>query len=94
MDLCGNIKRFGEVANLRLHDSGNGKWEMCIRDRSGINAEFSWMTRTLSGLNKHIIFVAHRDTRKEGDDTVLSLPCVKSPTTPSLPNWICSAILK
>ena len=22
------------------------------------------------GLNKHIIFVAHRDTRKEGDDTV------------------------
>ena len=28
------------------------------------------MTRTLSGLNKHIIFVAHRDTRKEGDDTV------------------------
>ena len=41
-----------------------------IRDWSGINAEFSWMTRTLSGLNKHIIFVAHRDTRKEGDDTV------------------------
>ena len=28
------------------------------------------MTRTLSSLNKHIIFVAHRDTRKEGDDTV------------------------
>ena len=41
-----------------------------IRDWSGINAEFSWMTRTLSSLNKHIIFVAHRDTRKEGDDTV------------------------
>mgnify|MGYP000647606054 CR=1 FL=1 len=28
------------------------------------------MTRTLSSLKKHIIFVAHRDTRKEGDDTV------------------------
>ena len=41
-----------------------------IRDWSGINAEFSWMTRILSSLNKHIIFVAHRDTRKEGDDTV------------------------
>lgn len=41
-----------------------------IRDWSGINAEFSWMTRSLSNLNKHIIFVAHRDTRKEGDDTV------------------------
>lgn len=41
-----------------------------IRDWGGINAEFSWMTRTLSMLNKHVIFVAHRDTRKEGDETV------------------------
>lgn len=24
--LCGNIKRFGEVSDLRLFDSGNGKW--------------------------------------------------------------------
>ena len=46
-----------------------GTRQPSIRDWSGINAEFSWMTRTLSGLNKHIIFVAHRDTRKEGDDT-------------------------
>ena len=28
------------------------------------------MTRTLSSLNKNVVFVAHRDTRKEGDDTV------------------------
>lgn len=41
-----------------------------IRDWGGINAEFSWLTRTLSSLNKNIVFVAHRDTRKEGDDTV------------------------
>lgn len=41
-----------------------------IRDWGGINAEFSWLTRTLSSLNKNVIFVAHRDTRKEGDDTV------------------------
>lgn len=41
-----------------------------IRDWGGINAEFSWMTRTLSSLNKNVVFVAHRDTRKEGDDTV------------------------
>ena len=47
-----------------------GTRQPTIRDWSGINAEFSWMTRTLSSLNKHIIFVAHRDTRKEGDDTV------------------------
>ena len=45
-----------------------GSRQPSIRDWSGINAEFSWMTRTLSSLNKHIIFVAHRDTRKEGDD--------------------------
>lgn len=41
-----------------------------LRDWGGINAEFSWMTRTMSMLNKHIIFIAHRDTRKEGDETV------------------------
>lgn len=41
-----------------------------IRDWGGINAEFSWMTRTLSSLNKNVVFVAHRDTRKDGDDTV------------------------
>lgn len=41
-----------------------------IRDWGGINAEFAWMTRTLSALNKNVVFVAHRDTRKEGDDTV------------------------
>lgn len=41
-----------------------------LRDWGAINAEFTWLTRSLSMLNKHIIFVAHRDTRKEGDDTV------------------------
>lgn len=41
-----------------------------IRDWGGINAEFTWFTRTLSSLNKNVVFVAHRDTRKEGDDTV------------------------
>ena len=41
-----------------------------IKDWGGINAEFSWLTRTLSSLNKNVVFVAHRDTHKEGDDTV------------------------
>ena len=41
-----------------------------IRDWGGINAEFSWLTRTLGSLDKNVVFVAHRDTRKEGDDTV------------------------
>jgi len=41
-----------------------------IRDWSGINAEFQNFVRAINSLNKNIIFVAHRDTRKEGDDTV------------------------
>lgn len=47
-----------------------GTRQPSIRDWGGINAEFSWLTRSLSSLNKNIIFVAHRDTRKEGEDTV------------------------
>ena len=41
-----------------------------IKDWGGINQEFSWLTRTVGSLNKNVVFVAHRDTRKEGDDTV------------------------
>lgn len=41
-----------------------------IKDWGRINQEFTWFTRALSALNKHIVFVAHRDTRKEGDETV------------------------
>ena len=41
-----------------------------IKDWGRINQEFTWFTRALSSLNKHIVFVAHRDSRKEGDETV------------------------
>ena len=41
-----------------------------VQDWGVINSDFKWLVNALSGLNKHIIFVAHRDTRKEGDDTV------------------------
>lgn len=41
-----------------------------IRDWSGINQEFQGFVRSISMLNKNIVFVAHRDTRKEGDETV------------------------
>ena len=47
-----------------------GTRQPSIRDWGGINQEFSWVVRCLSDLNKNVIFVAHRDTRKEGDDTV------------------------
>lgn len=41
-----------------------------IRDWGAINQEFSTFVRNVSNLNKNVIFVAHRDTRKEGDSTV------------------------
>lgn len=41
-----------------------------VQDWGTINSDFKWFVNALSALNKHIIFVAHRDTRKEGDDTV------------------------
>lgn len=41
-----------------------------INDWNGINAEFGTFTRKLSSLQKHQVFICHRDTRREGDDTV------------------------
>ena len=41
-----------------------------IRDWGAINQEFQGFVRNISNLNKNVIFVAHRDTRKEGDETV------------------------
>jgi len=41
-----------------------------IKDWGRINQEFTWFTHALTSLNKHTVFVAHRDTRKEGEETV------------------------
>ena len=41
-----------------------------VQDWGGINQEFNWLTRAVSSLDKNIVFVAHRDTRREGDETV------------------------
>lgn len=41
-----------------------------IKDWGTINNDFKWFTSSLSLLNKNIVFVAHRDTRKEGDNVV------------------------
>lgn len=37
VDLCGNIKRFGEVSDLRLVDGGNGKWAVYSKGRQLTN---------------------------------------------------------
>ena len=56
-----------------------GSRQPSIRDWGGINAEFLWFTKQLAALNKHIIFIAHRDTRKEGDRTVF-IPLLREKT--------------
>ena len=47
-----------------------GTRQPLIKEWGRINQEFTWFVRALSALNKHVIFVAHRDSRKEGDSTV------------------------
>lgn len=40
VDLCGNVKRFGEVKDLRLVDGGNGKWAVYSNNRQLTNVRF------------------------------------------------------
>lgn len=40
VDLCGNIKRFGEVSDLKLVDGGNGKWAVFSNGRQLTNVRF------------------------------------------------------
>jgi len=47
-----------------------------IQDWSKINQEFNSFVRIASNLNKHLIFIAHRDIRKEGEDNVF-VPAVR-----------------
>lgn len=38
--LCGNINRFGEVSDLHLKDTGNGKWAVFSKGRQLTNVRF------------------------------------------------------
>ncbi|KAA6334751.1 hypothetical protein EZS27_016957 [termite gut metagenome] len=54
-----------------------------VNDWNGINAEFSTFVRRISELNINIIFVAHRDTRREGDD-IMFIPTLREKTYNSI----------
>lgn len=41
-----------------------------LNDWSFINNEFKWFTNAVVSLGKHVVFVAHRDTRVDADSTV------------------------
>ena len=40
VELCGNINRFGEVSDLHLKDTGNGKWAVFSKGRQLTNVRF------------------------------------------------------
>lgn len=40
VDLCGNVRRFGRVEDLRLADTGRGKWAVFSRGRQITNVYF------------------------------------------------------
>lgn len=63
------VDTIGKMMDFIIESCCNGRQPQ-IKDWGRINQEFTWFTRALSALNKHIVFVAHRDTRKEGDETV------------------------
>jgi len=50
-----------------------------IQDWGRINQEFTNFVRIASSLNKNIIFIAHRDLRKEGEENVF-VPAVREKT--------------
>ena len=40
VDLCGNIKRFGEVSDLKLVGGGSDKWAVFSKDKQLTNVIF------------------------------------------------------
>lgn len=40
IDLCGNIRRFGKVSDMKLVDGGNGKWAVFSNGRQLTNVRF------------------------------------------------------
>jgi len=63
------VDTIGKMIDYIIQYRCNGRNPQ-IQDWGTINNDFKWFTSSLSSLNKNIVFVAHRDTRKEGDSTV------------------------
>lgn len=54
-----------------------GQKQPKVQDWTAINTEFKNFVDKLSGLGKHIIFVAHRDTRKGAKDDTVYIPALR-----------------
>lgn len=63
------VDTIGKMMDYIILDVTNGGIPQ-IKDWNKINMEFTNFTRSISGMGKNVIYVAHRDVRKEGDDNV------------------------
>lgn len=69
------VDTVGKMIDCIIEDVCKGRIPM-IKDWGAINNAFTSFCRQLHGLNKHVIFVAHRDNRKEGDKNVF-VPAIR-----------------
>lgn len=69
------VDTIGKMLDFIIEDVCKGRVPQ-IKDWGPINNNFTSFCRQLNGLNKNIIFVAHRDNRKEGDKNVF-VPAIR-----------------
>lgn len=48
---------------------GKANGSLTLQGYGERKAEFAALVRKITGMNKHVVFVAHRDTKTDGDDT-------------------------
>lgn len=63
------VDTIGKMMDAIISQRCNGG-QPRLNDWSYINNEFKWFTNAVVSLGKHVIFVAHRDTRVDADSTV------------------------
>lgn len=69
------VDTVGKMIDFIIVDVCKGRLPQ-IKDWNAINNRFTIFCHELSCLNKNIIFVAHRDNRKEGDNNVF-IPAIR-----------------
>lgn len=69
------VDTIGKMLDFIIEDVCKGRVPQ-INNWGTINQTFSAFCRKLHGLNKNIIFIAHRDNRKEGDKNVF-IPAIR-----------------
>ena len=69
------VDTVGKMIDFIISDVCKGRLPQ-LRDWGAINNRFTAFCHELSRLNKNIIFVAHRDNRKEGDNNVF-IPAIR-----------------